>query len=588
MLTRIQIRNFKRLRDADVELGDSVVLIGPNNTGKTTALQAITLWGIGVQKWRDKRASKSTADERSGVAISRNDLFAIPVPTANLLWHDLHTRSLERKPASAGEDKPKLATKNIRIDIVMEGIAGEKAWKCGLEFDYANTESLYVRPLRLGEGKSPARMEIPVEATQVQVAYLPPMSGLADREFIKQPEETEFLIGQGQTAQVLRNLVWRVFEKNGDRKTWGKVVSHVKELFGVRLHEPRRTEHAEIQLEYEEKNGTRLDLSCSGRGLQQTLLLLVHLYANPRTVLLLDEPDAHLEVLRQRQIYQLLTNLAADQGSQIVAASHSEAVLNEAAEKHIVLAFVGKPHRIDDRGTQVRKALLDYGYDHYYQAEQCGWVLYVEGSTDLAILQAFAKTLEHKAQVYLERPFVHYVFNQPPKAAEHFYALREAKSDLVGLAIFDHRDRDLPEHPDCLSMRQWSRCEIENYLCMDEVLVAYARHGQAEDDLIGQAEIQRREKAMRESIDILSEALKVTKETDPWAPSLKVTDEFLDPLFKRFYKELQLPNLMSKTNYHVLASLVPKEKIDPEVSEMLDAICAVAAKAKPLQTEDSD
>ena len=61
---------------------------------------------------------------------------------------------------------------------------------------------------------------------------------------------------------------------------------------------------------YEEAGGTKLDLSSAGRGLHQTLLLLAYLYANPQTVLLLDEPDAHLEVLRQRQIYQLLTELA--------------------------------------------------------------------------------------------------------------------------------------------------------------------------------------------------------------------------------------------------------------------------------------
>ena len=63
---------------------------------------------------------------------------------------------------------------------------------------------------------------------------------------------------------------------------------------------------------YEEKSGTRLDLSSSGRGLQQTLLILAHIYANPRTVLLLDEPDAHLEVLRQRQTYQLITDIAEE------------------------------------------------------------------------------------------------------------------------------------------------------------------------------------------------------------------------------------------------------------------------------------
>ena len=125
--------------------------------------------------------------------------------------------------------------------------------------------------------------------------------------------------------------------------------------------------------------------------------------------MLLDEPDAHLEVLRQRQIYQLLTEVAARQGSQIIAASHSEVVLNEAANRDVVIAFVGSPYRMDDRGQQVLKALTDIGFDQYYQAELTGWALYLEGSTDLAILQAFAKTLKHPAAAVLERHFVHYL-----------------------------------------------------------------------------------------------------------------------------------------------------------------------------------
>src|SRR3990172_12286584 len=87
----------------------------------------------------------------------------------------------------------------------------------------------------------------------------------------------------------------------------------------------------------------RLDLSSGGRGQQQTLLLLAHLSANPGSTLLLDEPDAHLEILRQRQIYQVLTETAAEAGSQIIAASHSEVILNEAADRDLVVAFVGKP-----------------------------------------------------------------------------------------------------------------------------------------------------------------------------------------------------------------------------------------------------
>ena len=100
------------------------------------------------------------------------------------------------------------------------------------------------------------------------------------------------------------------------------------------------------------EEGVRLDLSSSGRGLQQTLLLLAYMYANPGAVLLLDEPDAHLEILRQRQIYRLLTDMANESGSQIIAASHSEVLLNEAAGRDMVVAFVGPPHRIDGRSGQ--------------------------------------------------------------------------------------------------------------------------------------------------------------------------------------------------------------------------------------------
>ncbi len=132
-------------------------------------------------------------------------------------------------------------------------------------------------------------------------------------------------------------------------------------------------------MSYLSPRGTELDISSSGRGQQQTLLLLAHMTANPGAVLLLDEPDAHLEILRQRQIYQILTETAAETRSQIVAASHSEVLLNEAADRDIVIAFVGKPHRIDDRGSQVTKALKEIGFEHYYQAEETGWVLYLEG-----------------------------------------------------------------------------------------------------------------------------------------------------------------------------------------------------------------
>jgi ABC-type taurine transport system ATPase subunit len=573
MLTRLIVRNFKRFDHVDIELGDPVVLIGPNNSGKTTALQALALWEIGLRRWNEKRGGKQAPEKRPGVTISRRDLIATPVPDANLLWRDLHVRDVQR---ANGEQR----TQNIRIEITLEGVTESRSWQCGLEFDYANEESFYCRPLRREDG---SRMPVPEQAGLQKIAFLPPMSGLAAIEPKWEEGRVNILIGEGQTAQVLRNLCYRVVLTSPD--DWQAVCAHINALFGVMLDEPVYiTERGEITMSYRERSGIRLDLSASGRGLQQTLLLLAYLYSNPGAVLLLDEPDAHLEILRQRQTYQLLTEIARQQGSQIIAASHSEVVLNEAAGRDLVIAFVGKPHSINDRGNQVVKSLAQIGFDHYYEAQQTGWALYLEGATDLAILQTFARTLAHPGQDYLEQPFVNYVSNHPPRARDHFFGLREAKPDLVGVAIYDRLDRDL-QNPPGLQEMMWRRREIENYLCYPEVLLAYATvSAQAAHPgpLFAAAEVEKRRAVMQACIEDLTPPVALRDRNDRWWQEVKASDDFLDRLFDAFFQQLDLPNLMRKNDYHVLADLVPANLIDSEVREKLDAIAAVAQRARPV------
>jgi predicted ATPase len=575
MLTHIKIRNFKRFDDVEIELDQAVVLIGPNNSGKTTALQALALWDIGLRRWNEKRKGKSLPEKRPGVTVNRRDLFSIPVPSANLLWRDLHVRDVSRTEEDGRRTQK---TENVNVEIVVDGVVNDNSWSCGLEFYYANEESFYCRPLRLDKGGK-KRMPVPDGVENVRVAFLPPMSGLADREFVKQPGEVGVLIGQGQTAQVLRNLCYKIYQE-GEGGHWGDLVGHIRHLFGVELLEPLYiAERSEITMAYKDERGNRLDLSSSGRGLQQTLLLLAHLYANPGAVLLLDEPDAHLEILRQRQTYNLLIQIAEQQSSQIIAASHSEVVLGEAANRDVVIAFVGKPHRIDDRGSQVLKSLQDIGFDQYYQAEEKGWVLYVEGATDLSILQAFAKTLDHDAQAYLERPFVKYVeTNLPERAREHFFGLREAKNDLVGFALFDRLNAEL-QSARGLTEAMWRRREIENYFCMEEVLLAYARYD-LPDDLFGLAERALREEAMAQSIAEVTKLLEID-DLNPWSPDVKASEEVLDRVFRLYFKKLNLPLQLRKSGYHLLASLVPRARLDPEITEKLNAIIKIARLAKP-------
>lgn len=571
MLNKLTIRNFKLFQDVELDLGERVVLIGPNNAGKTSALQALALWDIGVKRWVEKRGAGNVPEKRPGVTINRRDLIAVPVPAANLLWRDLHTQESARGNGA----------KKIFIDISVEGISGGKPWTCGLEFYYANEESLYCRSIRLPNG---GRMEVPREAAPLRIAYLPPMSGLAANETRLDEGAINVRLGEGRTAEVMRNLCHQVLQSQDGSSKWEQLAVRIEALFGIRLDSPEYIkERGEIVMSYRTRGNIRLDISSSGRGQQQTLLLLAHMTANPGAVLLLDEPDAHLEILRQRQIYQILTETAARTGSQIIAASHSEVILNEAADRDVVIAFVGQPHRIDDRGSQVIKALKEIGFEHYYLAEEVGWVLYLEGSTDLAILRAFAERLEHPAQAVLERPFVHYVANQPAKAREHFYGIREAKPDLIGIAVYDRLERQPPAEPQFRQI-MWRRRELENYLCTRETLLAFAtaKGQEQQGEMFGGSWSA----VMEETIQEIESALAALGKPSPWGSDLKASDDFLDPLFRKFYQKLGLPNLMRKTDYHTLAPFVPAAAIDNEIREVLDAIVQTVNQARPRRDQD--
>ena len=563
MLTRLTVRNFKLFEEIELDLGQQVVLIGPNNAGKTTALQALALWDVGLKRWLEKRGAGAVPAKRPGVTVNRRDLIALPVPTAKLLWRGLHTHTGGRY------EDGRQRTEHVRIEIVVDGID----WSCGLEFDYANEESFYCRPLRREDGE---RMPVPEAARDVRVAYLPPMSGLAANETRLDRGAINVRLGEGRTAEVLRNLCYRILEEEDGEARWERLDERICKLFGSRLDKPKYiAERGEISMTYQPRDGLRLDLSASGRGQQQTMLLLAHMAANPGSVLLLDEPDAHLEILRQRQIYQVLSETANESRSQIIAASHSEVMLNEAAGRDVLIAFVGKPHRLDNRGSQVAKALKDIGFEHYVQAEKMGWVLYLEGATDLAILLALARRLGHPAVELLEAPYVHYVANQPRKAREHFHGLREAKPDLRGIAIYDRLEPP-PEVDPNLPQLTWQRREIENYLCRRDVLLDFAesegvRHGGA---LFGPDWRSH----MEECTAAIEQALDTLGRPSPWGPDIKATDDFLDRLFARFYEQTDSPSLIRKTDYHRLAEFLNAEDIDPEVVEKLDAIVHAARR----------
>ena len=463
LLHYLEIQNFKRFGERQrIELDHPAVLIGPNNCGKTTAIQAIALWSQAVKTWHAVKG-EAPPKERTSTSLNRLNIVAVPVQRTRHFWHNAAVRRGAR-------DIPLVVTAGISH--------GGKVEPVTMRFRNQGNDLIYCTP----DEATLRRPELIEAAATLRVELLYPMSGLETEEPILQPGRINVLLGQGQTAQVLRNLCLLVHkDAPGD---WNRIADLMQRLFQVRLRAPRETTRGSIDLAYSQNNVKELlDVALAGRGFQQMLLILAYLHSHHRSVLLIDEPDAHLEILRQKQVYVLLRELAERNGSQVILATHSEVILNDALDRNLTLLLQGRADDLAAR-SDIRNTLKHYGTEHYVRARQCGYVLYVEGRTDLDSLRELARRLDHPvADCWDERINVFYTQHDFPDAEadldaeierveggfgvtpkRHFFTLRGMVPDLVGLAILDGDGRQREDEGDGgLRIVHWSRYEAENY-----------------------------------------------------------------------------------------------------------------------------
>ena len=78
--------------------------------------------------------------------------------------------------------------------------------------------------------------------------------------------------------------------------------------------------------------------------------------------------------------------------------------------------------------------------------------------------------------------------------------------------------------------------------------------------------LKKHAEAMDKSISKVTEAVETMGKESVWS------DDFLVPVFRSYYKMLDLPNVIEKANFHKLAKYVPESRIDPEIIEKLDII----------------
>jgi AAA15 family ATPase/GTPase len=566
MITKVTINNFKKLEQISFPLAQSVVIIGPNNAGKSTIFQALCMWEIGVTNYIQSYQKKDL--NKSGAAtINRRDLLNSPISDARYLWRN--------RKVTAKNDQGH--TKHVKLQVELQGEDEGKNWAAKAEFEFSNAESFICRLLT----GTKELIELYNSGKGIHFGFLQPMSGISTNEDKLTQGSIDRKLGEGKTAEVLRNICYEILTPDTPHpkgykpeEKWNKLCKGLKRMFGADLNQPEFIKATGlIQLEYVE-NKIRYDISSAGRGFQQTLLLLAYMYANPNTILLLDEPDAHLEVIRQREVFQLINDVASDMNSQIIIASHSEVVLDEAAEASKVIALI--ENNIFELNTSqspqkirsIKKSLTEIGWEKYYLARAKKHVLYLEGSTDLQMLLVFANKLQHRVEPLLRFANVQYTAdNVPNTAVSNFASLKDIFGELKGLALFDNLP-NFQNNPK-LEIIFWERRELENYFARPEILYRHAKLLAFKYPSIGATKLLG---VMEQCVKDLTVPAYLNDLKNEWWHKAKLSDDWLDVIIPEFYKRIGMPQDFFKRDYYQLINLMDSKVISDEVSAKLDKI----------------
>ncbi|WP_332029948.1 ATP-dependent nuclease [Kaistella sp.] len=464
MIHKLILKNFKRIKNETFEFNNFDLIVGSNNSGKSTVLQALAIWQFCVDQFTQSKRSGSR-----GISVVLPNFTALPLPEFNLLWN-------ERTDREYIEDlsKPSKKAQNyiyIEIDIYWydENLIEQNF---AVQLRYQSPQALFAIPK---EGWRNFADKTSMSSFP-RIVYVPPFSGLEPHERWMDDGNVKQNIGKAQPGSVLRNLLYRVIDKNdlpvNMNGNWQEIVQKVNDWFGVELMPAHYEKGISTQITNEYKaNKKSFDIISGGSGFHQILTLLAFVYGYPEvSTILFDEPDAHLHVNLQRQIVNYF-KIKSDK--QFLIATHSEEFVRGVEINSILSILSGSPRRVNSN-NEVLHALSEIDNIDVVRTEESPYILYLEGEDDERLLSIWAKKLKKEKIYQLYYPYIlggSTKREMKDKADRHFKALRQIVPNVQRVILLDYDSDETAINPDPNNpvVNEWKRKNIDNYLLIPDI-----------------------------------------------------------------------------------------------------------------------
>ena len=315
MIESVKLIRFKQFRETEVELPPFGILMGGNNAGKTTVLQAVWLALHSLHQGKLLVTDRKTLQTK----VSSTGYYTFDVPF--LPKEDLN--GLFYKKIARGS-----ATYDENSGAIVE-LTDEKH----------NVVRLHMRELFRNLNVKVLTPEEELHGPTMQKQeplYISCFSGLRPFEERLFPAVLKKQVGAGMISANIRNVVLDLKLKAPEKYAYLERI--LREETGFELRELHFYESSELYVvsEYEEKrDGERICLefgSCGSGSLQmlQVLSMILRYCPERASVVLIDEPETHLTAKGQVVFTRLLRRLQEKLQIQILLATNSETILAEA------------------------------------------------------------------------------------------------------------------------------------------------------------------------------------------------------------------------------------------------------------------
>ena len=334
MLTKVRISNFKRIKEAELEIGPVTYIVGGNNSGKSSAIQAIHTAVTAAQVGR----------KRQQQVIPTSSLRYSPAADFESIGHG---RLLENKADGlraivefiSEADNP---TEDSKYRVVIYR---------GRNFDSIGVDR------EPKQGRLADRIQDPGKLFSI---YTPGLSGIPLREEYMSYASVFQRAAGGEANLVFRNIL-RLIAK---RDKLDELVNAISNLIGEEISiYIGADEEQDFYITVEAAIGEEdhyVPVELWGTGLLQITQLYSYVILFQPSVFLADEPDAHLHPSRQRLLASAFDDIAENYGCQVIAATHSEHLIS-ARPENTKLIWMQEGTSVQHEDPDLTELLLHLG-----------------------------------------------------------------------------------------------------------------------------------------------------------------------------------------------------------------------------------